>query len=92
MEYFFGEKCGMKNKFESDRRKRKAVETVVTYEVSLPNDKSEETSKGTATAREELGAGISRAKKINWEDAEIGCFSRKQCNIYASPGNQERKM
>eukprot|EP00957_Ditylum_brightwellii_P161165 12271729-Ditylum_brightwellii.AAC.1 len=42
------------------------TETVVTHEANLPNDELEETSEGTATAREALGAGASRARKINW--------------------------
>eukprot|EP00957_Ditylum_brightwellii_P112409 8569933-Ditylum_brightwellii.AAC.1 len=46
------------------------AETVVTRETNLPNEEFEETSEGTATSREELGAGTSRATKINWAHAE----------------------
>eukprot|EP00957_Ditylum_brightwellii_P073868 5612626-Ditylum_brightwellii.AAC.1 len=44
------------------------TETVVIHEGNLPNDESEETSEGTTNAREELGAGTSRA--LNWACAE----------------------
>eukprot|EP00957_Ditylum_brightwellii_P158166 12038999-Ditylum_brightwellii.AAC.1 len=63
-------KTVMKTITNPDGTAKTTTETIAIYETNLPNDESEETSEGTSTVREELEAGTSMAKKINWTAVE----------------------